>query len=181
MAAEEDCELDLTCLIEGDPNTFLVTLPRTATVDELRRGVHQRGQLAALHIRFLDVNLWKVCPEFHIIVDVIDCLADALASQVDIDIESFERNLSEFRLEDHKGLRLHAPDLCLSDLWPEQPPVQHLNVHARVVRGFRVESMTLSNPFQECAFALHHITSVTHFTFQYTLQASLQHELPRPH
>lgn len=61
MATEEDYELDLTCLIEGDPNTFLVTLPRTAIVDELRSGVYQRGQLAALHVRFSDVNLWKVC------------------------------------------------------------------------------------------------------------------------
>lgn len=82
---------------------------------------------------------------------MIDCLADAPASQVDIDIESLKHNLSEFRLEDRKGLRLRAPDLCLSDLWPEQPPVQHLNVHARVGRGWVGEPMTVSNPFQECA------------------------------
>lgn len=35
MATEEDYELELTCLIEGDPKTFLVTLPRTALVDRL--------------------------------------------------------------------------------------------------------------------------------------------------
>jgi len=129
MATEEDYEL--TCLIEGDPNTFLVTLPRTAVVDELRSGVHRLGQLAALHVRVLDVDLWKV----------------------DIDIESFERDLSEFRLEGHKGTMLRAPDLCLSDLWPEQPPVQLLNVHARVVRGRVWEPITLPNPFQELHFA----------------------------
>jgi hypothetical protein len=154
MTTEEDYELELTCLIEGDPKTFLITLPRTAMVDELRTVVHQRGQLAAFRVRVVEVNLWKVCPEFHIIVDVVaDCLADALASQVDIDIESFEHNLSEFRLEDHKGIRLRVPDLCLSDLWPERPPVQHLNVHARVGLNSRLgQPITSSspNPFQEC-------------------------------
>ncbi|KAI0276710.1 hypothetical protein BGY98DRAFT_984460, partial [Russula aff. rugulosa BPL654] len=63
MATEEDHELEFTCLIEGDQDTFLVTLPRTAQVDELRRDVHQRGKLAAF---------------------------------VDIDIKSFERDLSGF-------------------------------------------------------------------------------------
>lgn len=29
MATEENYELELTCLIENDPSTFLVTLPRT--------------------------------------------------------------------------------------------------------------------------------------------------------
>ncbi len=67
MATEEDYELELTCLIEGDPDTFLITLPRTAIVDELRRGVHHRGQLAVFRVRVLDVNLWKVCAEFHIL------------------------------------------------------------------------------------------------------------------
>lgn len=73
MAPEADYELELTCLIEGDPNTFLITLPRTAFVDELRRVVHQRGlrQLAAFRFRVVEVNLWKVRPEFHRIVDVI--------------------------------------------------------------------------------------------------------------
>jgi hypothetical protein len=75
---------------------------------------------------------------------MIDRLADALASQVDIDIE---RDLSEFRLEDHKGIILCAASLCLSDLWPDQPPVQHLNVHARVVRSW----VWATNPFQDCA------------------------------
>ena len=67
MATEEDHELELTCLIEGDQDTFLVTLPRTAQVDESRRDVHQRGKLAAFRVRFTEVNLWKVCPEFHVI------------------------------------------------------------------------------------------------------------------
>jgi hypothetical protein len=155
MATKEDYELELTCLIEGDPNTFPITLPRTATVQELRTVVHQRGLLAAFRVRVLEVNLWKVCPEFHIIVDVMDCLADALASQVDIDIESFGRNLCELRLEDDEGISLHASYLCLSDLWPEQPPVRHLNLHARVVRNSRVgQPITLPNPFQECASCL---------------------------
>jgi hypothetical protein len=67
MPTEGDYELELTCLIEGDQDTFLVTLPRTAQVDELRRDVHQRGKLAAFRVRFTEVNLWKVCPEFHVI------------------------------------------------------------------------------------------------------------------
>jgi hypothetical protein len=152
MPTEEDYELELTCLIEGDPNTFIITLPRTAIVDELRRVVHKRGRLAAFRVRIAEVNLWKVCPEFHRIIDaIIDCLAHALVSQVDIDIESLEPDLSEFRLDDHKGISLRASDLCLLDLWPEQPPVQHLNVHARVVHGWVAEPLTLPNPFQECA------------------------------
>ena len=60
MATEKDYELELTCLIEGETNTLLVTLPRTAIVDELRGVIHQRGQLAALRIRYLDLSLWKV-------------------------------------------------------------------------------------------------------------------------
>ncbi len=42
---------------------------------------------------------------------------------------------------------------CLSDLWPEQPPVQRLNLYARVVRVWAGESIISSfpNPFQECA------------------------------
>lgn len=71
MAPEADYELELTCLIEGDPNTFLITLPRTALVDDLRRAVHQRGQLAAFRIHFVEVDLCKVRPEFHRIVGVI--------------------------------------------------------------------------------------------------------------
>jgi hypothetical protein len=63
MATEEEYELELTCLIDGDPNTFLVTLPRTALDDELRRVAHQRGQLAAFRVRFLEVIHWGVCPE----------------------------------------------------------------------------------------------------------------------
>jgi hypothetical protein len=71
MAPEADCKLELTCLIEGDPNTFPVTLPRTAFVDELRRLVHQRGRIAAFRLHFVEVDLWKVRPEFHRVVDVI--------------------------------------------------------------------------------------------------------------
>ena len=107
MATEENYELEVTCLIGGDPSTFLVTLPRTTTINEPtevvhQKVVHQRGQLAAFRVRFVEVNLWNVCLEFHVIVDsdVIACLADALASQVDIDIGSFERDLSGFTLED---------------------------------------------------------------------------------
>jgi hypothetical protein len=65
MATGTD-ELRFTCLIEGDPDTFLVTLPRIALVDDLRRAVYQRGQLAAFRILLAEVDLFKVCPEFHI-------------------------------------------------------------------------------------------------------------------
>lgn len=66
---------------------------------------------------------------------MIACLAgaDALASHVDVDVGSFERDLSGFRLEDRKGIRPDVPGRRLSELWSEQPPVQHLNLHARVV------------------------------------------------
>ncbi|KAI0270891.1 hypothetical protein BGY98DRAFT_1009087 [Russula aff. rugulosa BPL654] len=133
MPTEGDYELELTCLIEGDQDTFLVTLPRTAEVDELRRDVHQRGKLAAFRVRFTEVNLWKV----------------------DIDIKSFERDLSEFRLDDHKGTRLSSPCPLLSDLWPEQPPVQHINIYARVKGGRRPwePEFSVPNPFQELHFA----------------------------
>ena len=67
MAIKEDCILELTCNIEADQYTFLVTLHHTAVVDELRCGVYQQVQLAALRLRVLEVDLWKVCPGFHII------------------------------------------------------------------------------------------------------------------
>ena len=46
--------------------------------------------------------------------------------------------------------------MSLSDLWPVQPPLQHVNVHARVqARRDGVWAMPLTssvpNPFQECA------------------------------
>jgi hypothetical protein len=65
MATEQEQNFQLTCLIEGDDNTFIITLPVTATVDKLRRGVHQLGGLDTLNVRVVAVNLWKVCPEIH--------------------------------------------------------------------------------------------------------------------
>jgi hypothetical protein len=65
MAIEEDYQL--TCHIEGDQDTFLVPLPRTALVDGLREAVYQRRQLAVLRVRAAEVNLRKVCPELHVI------------------------------------------------------------------------------------------------------------------
>ena len=59
MATEENYELEVTCLIGGDPSTLLVTPPRTTTINEPTKVVHQRGQLAAFRVRFVKVNLWK--------------------------------------------------------------------------------------------------------------------------
>jgi hypothetical protein len=80
-----------------------------------------------------------------------------------MDIKSFEPDLSGFRLElkDHerrichrsidKGICLGLSSVCLSDVWPEQPPVQYLNVHARVVPNrLRDEVTSITNTFQEC-------------------------------
>jgi hypothetical protein len=66
---EQEQPFRLICLLEGDDNLFVITLPVTAIVDQLRSGVHQMGQLDASNVRVVAVTLWKVCPEFHIIID----------------------------------------------------------------------------------------------------------------
>jgi hypothetical protein len=72
MATEQEKTLRLTCLREGDANTFIVTLPVTGSVEELRRGIHQNGEIPS-NVQVMDVNLWRVCPEFHIVIDLVNC------------------------------------------------------------------------------------------------------------
>jgi hypothetical protein len=78
MATEQEQTIKLICFIEADDNPFLIILPVSATVDQLRRTVHQfgleqRGE-SFPDVRFQAVTLRKVCPEFHIIVDLVNCL-----------------------------------------------------------------------------------------------------------
>jgi hypothetical protein len=72
MATEQGKTLQLTCLCEGDLNTFVITLPVTADVSQLRKSVHQNGEIPS-NVRVIDVNLWRVCPEFHTIFDLVNC------------------------------------------------------------------------------------------------------------
>jgi len=84
------------------------------------------------------------------IINAAHCLSDALASQVDIDLEPLEGHISEFNFDDHQGVRLDLSSRVLSDLWQEQPPVQHLHIFARV-RGRGGKPATLPPSFQESA------------------------------
>ena len=54
-------EYELNCLIEGEEDTILVSIPRTVKVYELKRVIHREGQLDVLQYRLLDLALWKVC------------------------------------------------------------------------------------------------------------------------
>jgi hypothetical protein len=109
-------------------------------------------------------------------------LSDALVSQVDIDLEPLESRISEFNSDDHQGVRLDISRRVLSDLWREQSPVQHLHISARVpgcvVEGGSLELYHLS---KKVRLTLHLISSVVRFTFQPTLEASLQRKAPLRH
>jgi Crinkler effector protein N-terminal domain len=52
---------ELNCLIEGEEDTLIISVPRAAKVKELKQVIHQEGEL---QYRLLDLALWKVCREF---------------------------------------------------------------------------------------------------------------------
>jgi Crinkler effector protein N-terminal domain len=54
---------ELECLIEGDDSTIIVTVPRTADVQELKQLIYQEAEFDGL--RIYDLKLLKVCHESH--------------------------------------------------------------------------------------------------------------------
>jgi hypothetical protein len=63
MTTTDSNRYELNCLIEGEENTFTVSIICTAKVEELRQVIHQKGELGVLQYRVLDLTLWKVCKE----------------------------------------------------------------------------------------------------------------------
>jgi crinkler effector protein len=59
-----DDKYKLICLIEGDKSTFSVLISRDSEVNELRRLIHQEGQLDRFDLRLLDLTVLKVCHGF---------------------------------------------------------------------------------------------------------------------
>ena len=55
---------ELNCLIEGEEDTLIISVPRVANVKELKQVIHREGELDVLQYRLLDLALWKVCQEF---------------------------------------------------------------------------------------------------------------------
>jgi hypothetical protein len=82
--------------------------------------------------------------------NAVHCMSDPLVLQVDIDLEPLEGRISEFNFDDRQGVRLDVSSRALSDLWGEQPPVQHLHIFARV-RGRGGKPTALPPSFQESA------------------------------
>ena len=64
-------EYDLNCLIEGEENTLTLSVPRVAKVNELMRVIYREGQLDVLQYRLLDLAVWKVRQEFHLIINLV--------------------------------------------------------------------------------------------------------------
>jgi hypothetical protein len=57
-------EYELNCLIEGQEDTIIVSVPSAAKVKELKQVIYREGELDALQYRLPDLVLWKVCQEF---------------------------------------------------------------------------------------------------------------------
>jgi hypothetical protein len=148
MATSEGKNYKLNCLIEGEEDTIIFVISCEAMVKDLKQLIYQEGELEALQCRLLDLALWKVCKEFHMIIN-IHCLANPLVSQVDIDLEPFQGPI-ELKFEDLQGVRLSNSGQLLSNLWREQPPLQHLHIFARV-RGRGGKPATFPSSFQESA------------------------------
>lgn len=96
------------------------------------------------------------------ILNAVYCLSDALASQVDIDLGPLRGRISKFNFEDHQGVRVDISSDRLSDLWGEQPSGRH------ICEG-------------SLSIIYHRYITSRSFTFQPTLQASLQRKLPWCH
>ncbi len=113
------------------------------------------------------------------IINLVFCLADTPASQVDVDLEPLEGRVSEFSFEDHQGVRLDVSSRVLSDLWREQPLVQHLHIYVRV-RG-RGKPATLPPSFQESAsYSLSHIISCSFYLSAHLASVSAARAAPAP-
>ena len=57
-------QYELNCLIEGEEDTLIISVPRAAKVRELKQVIYREGELEVLQYRLLDLALWKVCQEF---------------------------------------------------------------------------------------------------------------------
>jgi hypothetical protein len=57
-------EYELNCLIEGEEDTIIVSVPSAAKVKELKQVIYREGELDASPYRLLDLILWKVGQEF---------------------------------------------------------------------------------------------------------------------
>ena len=54
----------LEILVEGDKSTFLVTIPRTEAVDQLKQLIYEKGKFEGF--RRHDLELFKVCHDHNL-------------------------------------------------------------------------------------------------------------------
>jgi hypothetical protein len=113
------------------------------------------------------------------IIILVFCLADTPASQVDVDLEPLKGRVSEFSFEDHQGVRLDVSSQVLSDLWQEQPHVQHLHIYVRVRR--RGKPATLPPSFQEStSYSSSHVISCSFYLSAHLASVSAARSAPAP-
>src|SRR5258707_9129663 len=90
------------------------------------------------------------------IINLVFCLADTPASQVDVDLEPLEGRVSEFSFEDHQGVRLDVSSRVLSDLWRGTTLFSHFPIYCRGLG--RREPATFPPPLPKNApYSLSHL------------------------
>jgi len=88
-----DDKYNHTCLVEGDKNAFPIVISFDADIDQLTVLIYEKRKRAFFVISILRTSLFRrSTSSCHI--DVVDCPADQLVSQVEINLsEAISPNL----------------------------------------------------------------------------------------